>query len=209
MKKIFTFTAMTLILYTGCGVYNNIYTDYDRSTDFSEYKTFAWLPEQDSSNTPYNNQIIRNNTINYFSHCMGERGMKSNVDTPDVLLQLVVKSIKKETTVTSPIYYNYPSYYHSNPYYYPFPNYYYYSSPYYYNYYNYSQRQITRKIEYTQSTITLNVIDRKEKKLVWMGQAEGDLYDPSYIEYNLHPAVYDILSDYPVKPVHKHKKPNN
>ena len=209
MKKKILLPFIAVILLIGCGVYNNISSDYDRSADFTKYKTFAWLPDKDSSNTPYNNQIIRNNTINYFSHCMGAREMKANVDTPDVLLQLVVNSVKKETTVTSPVYNSYSNYYYSNPYYFPYPSSYYYRSPSFSNYYNYNHGYITQKIEYTQSTITLNVIDRKENKLIWKGTAEGDLYDPSYIEDNLHPAVYDILNNYPVKPIHEHKRPKN
>ena len=207
-KKIFLPLIATIFL-AGCGVYNNIYSDYDHSADFTKYKTFAWLPDKDSSNTATNNQIIRNNTINYFSHCMGERGMKANVDSPDVLLQLVVKSVKKEYTTSTPAFSGYSSFNYSNPYYYPYPNSYYYRSQNYYNYYNYNQSYITTKIEYTQSSITLNVIDTKENKLVWMGTAEGDLYDPIYIESNLHPAVYDILTNYPVKTVREHKKPKS
>ena len=209
MKKKIFLPFIAIILLTGCSVYNNISWDYDRSVDFTKYKTFAWLPDKDSTNTPTNNQIIRNNTINYFSYCMGTREMKANVDTPDVLLQLVVNSVKKETTVTSPVYNSYSNYYYSNPYYYPYPSSYYYRSPSFSNYYNYNHGYIIQKIEYTQSTITLNVIDRKENKLIWKGTAEGDLYDPSYIEDNLHPAVYDILNNYPVKPIHEHKRPKN
>ncbi|MBK6861639.1 MAG: DUF4136 domain-containing protein [Saprospiraceae bacterium] len=218
MKIFLSLTSIMLL--AACGVYNNISSDYDRSVDFTKYKTFAWLPDKDSTNTPTNNQIIRNNTINYFSHCMGERGMKANVDSPDVLLQLVVYSVKKEYTTTSPAFYNYPSYNYSNPYYYPYPNSYYYRSHNYRNYYNYNsiysgnysntnRSYTTQKVEYTQSIITLNVIDAKQNKLVWLGTAEGDLYDPSYIEYNLHPAVYDILTNYPVNTIREHKKPKS
>lgn len=53
------------------------------------------------------------------------------------------------------------------------------------------------------------MIDAKQNKLVWLGTAEGDLYDPSYIEYNLHPAVYDILTNYPVNTIREHKKPKS
>ena len=209
MKKKIFFPLIAIIFFVGCGVYNSIYSDYDRSADFTKYKTFAWLPDRDTSNMPTNNQIIRNNTVNYFSHCMGERGMKANVDTPDVLLQLVVKSIKKEYTTTSPAYSGSSSFNYSNPYYYPYPNSYYYRSQNNFNYYNFNHSYVTQKTEYTQSTITLNVIDKKENKLVWMGTAEGDLYDPSYIEYNLHPAVYDILTNYPVNTIREHKRPKN
>ena len=216
MKNKILLTLITITLLAGCSVYNKIYSDYDRSADFTKYKTFAWLPDKDSSNTATNNQIIRNNTINYFSHCMGERGMKANVDRPDVLLQLVVKSIKKEYSTTTTASYNYPGYNNSNPYYYPYPSTFYYRAHNYSNYYNYTpfnnysnRTYTTQKVEYTQSTITLNVIDVKQNKLVWIGTAEGDLYDPSYIEYNLHPAVYDILTNYPISTIREHKKPKN
>lgn len=187
------------VLFSGCNLYTDISTDRDRTADFSSYHTFAWLPDKDTTSSAYNNGIIRNNTMNYFSHCMGERGLRAEVDTPDVLLELVVTSIKKETTVLSPAYY--PSY---NPYYYPFPNAYYYRGHY---GYPYSSGYSTRQAEYHESTITLNVIDRRTNKLVWSGRAAGDLYDPSFIESNLHPAVFDILREFPIAPIREHKRP--
>ena len=51
--------------------------------------------------------------------------------------------------------------------------------------------------------ITLNFIDRKNKKLIWTGTAEGDIYDPGMINKDLHPAVHRILDEYPVKPLLK------
>lgn len=205
MKTKIILPILLLFAIAGCGVYTNVYSDYDKTIDFNKYKTFAWLPDKDTSDTQYNNQIIRNNTINYFSHCMGLRGMKANIDTPDIFLELVIVSVKKQTTVTTPLYSTTPTY-QANPYYYPYPNTYYYHSPY---YYNYSYGSITKKVEYVESTIALNVIDRKQNKLVWKGAAEGDLYDPEYIKDNLHPAVYDILNYYPIKPIVKHTKPKN
>lgn len=204
-KKLFSYlTGMLFLAIAGCGVYTDITSDYDRSVAFTKYKTFAWLPDKDTSKSEYNNQIIRNNTRNYFTHCMGERGYKARVDTPDVFLDLIVTTAKKEKTVNTPVY-NYPyDWYYDNPYYYPYPSSYYYNYPY---YYNYTTTYITQKTEYTEGAIILNVIDRKQNKLVWTGTAKGDLYDPSYIGDNLHPAVYDILNNYPVKPVREHKRP--
>lgn len=206
MRIQYSIFFLLLFLLTGCSVFNKIYTDYDRTVDFTKYKTFAWLPGKDTSNTPYNNQVIRNNTINYFTHCMAFRGMKANVDTPDVLLLLVVTSIQKQTTITKPLSPIAPADFSLNPYYYPYPNAYYYYSPY---EYNYSYRSVMYEIDYTESTITLNVIDRKLNKLVWVGSAQGDLYDPEYLQENLHPAVYNILKNYPTKSLTKHKRPQN
>lgn len=191
-----------VVLFVGCNLYTDISTDRDRTADFSTYHTFAWMADGDTAETPFNNQVIRNNTMNYFSHCMGERGLRAEVDSPDVLLELVVTSARKEVAVLSPA--RYPSY---NPYYYPFPNAYYqrghgggHGAP-------YSSGCSTGRAGYNESTITLNVIDRRLNKLVWTGRAIGDLYDPAFIESNLHPAVFDILRDFPIPLIRDHKRP--
>lgn len=200
-RGLFIFVFFLII---SCKIYTDISSNYDKSIDFTIYKTFAWLPDKDTSKTEFNNQIIRNNTRNYFSHCMAERGYKADTENPDILLELIITETKKNKTITSPTYPLYMGYYQSNPYFYPYPN------AYVYNYffdYNYSNSYITEKVEYTEGGITLNIIDKKLNKLVWTGTAKGDLYDPSSIGENLHPAVYDILKSYPVPPIKKQKRP--
>lgn len=205
MKKIIL-NIITITLLFGCSsTYNTVSSDYDRSVDFTKYATFAWLPDKaDTTNTSYNNEIIRNNIRNYFGQCMSDRGYNVNLENPDLLLQLVITNAKKERTVTS-----YPSSYYYSPYY--FGSYYYspYRFNYYYNYYpsygygysGYPGYSTTQKQEYVNGSITLNLIDRKQNKLVWSGTAEGDIYDPSHISNDLHPAVHNILNQYPVKPL--------
>lgn len=51
----------------------------------------------------------------------------------------------------------------------------------------------TQKLEYVNGSITLNFIDKKNSKLVWTGTAEGDIYDPSMVSPDLHPAVHGII----------------
>ena len=134
-------------------------------------------------------------------------------------MELVVTNSKKEKTYTYRTYNSSPWYY-SNPYYYPYPNAYYYRSYNYNNHYSYyqgypsqgysgqgnsSQSYTTQKVEYVDGAITLNFIDRKQNKLVWSGTAQGDIYDASAIADNLHPAIHDILKDYPVKPIEEKK----
>jgi hypothetical protein len=71
-RKLFhNLIGLLFLAIAGCGVYTNITSDYDRSIDFTKYKTFAWLPDKDTVGGEYNNQIIRNNARNYFTHCMG------------------------------------------------------------------------------------------------------------------------------------------
>ena len=204
MKRVINIQIIIIILFllSGCGVYMNIYTDYDHSVDFTKYKSFAWLAARDTTNNAYNNQIMRNNTRNYFSYAFAERGYNINVDSPDVFLDLIVTNVLTRELLDVPAYNPLPNWYICNPYYQACPPFYYYQYPY---YYNYSTTYAPRYMEYMDGSITLNVIDRKENKLVWTGTANGDLYDPEYMEDNLHPAVYLILNKYPVKPTKKAK----
>ena len=192
---------MLVIMVSSCSIYNNISATVDVSTDFTKYKSFAWLPDQtDSTNLPYNNEIIRNNIRNYFGQSFSERGYTVNLDSPDVLLKVIIGTKPMEKVIvnsTGPSPYYYKRYYYGSRYYYPYKFDYYYHYPRYYRYESHT-------IEYIQGSITLNVIDRKLNKLVWSGTAKGDIYDPSYINENIHPAVIAIMKKYPVAPLYNH-----
>jgi hypothetical protein len=206
MKTSIWILSIAIIVLVGCSTtYNAVSTDYDRSVDFSQYKTFAWLPDKaDTANTPYNNEIIRNNIRNYFGQCMSDRGYMFDGESPDILMQLVITNAKKERVITSyPSSYYYRPYYFGSFYYTPYPyGYYYRHYPSYgYGYSGFPGYSTTQKQEYVNGSITLNFIDRKNNKLVWTGTAEGDIYDASHISHDLHPAVHSILNEYPVKPM--------
>lgn len=204
--KIISFLALVgLTAMAGCRAYNKVYSDYDRTANFSRYKTFAWLPDRDTANSTFNNQIIRNNTLNYFTHCMGERGLQAEPDSPDVLLQLVVRSLPKQMTMTSAVHNGSSGGGRYNPYYYPHPNNYYYHTPFFYSRTTY----VTERLDYAESTITLNVYDRRLNRLVWTGSAQGDLFDPAYMADNLHTEVFRILKNFPIKPLQRERARNH
>lgn len=210
MKIIKHLSVVIVVLLIGCGLWSisgcRIYTEIsitsDETVDFSKYKTFAWLQDNmDTANTPYNNEIIRNNIRNYFGQCFAERGFSVNLDTPDVLLQIVIVNKKREKNVYYPAYpkpYYYCPYYYCSPYYSP------YSFDYYYRYpgkYCYAMGYCKETIQYIEGSITLNVIDRAQNKLIWSGTARGDIYDPEYINENIHPAVKAIMKKFPLEPI--------
>lgn len=200
---------LILLLYiaSGCSTtYNVTYADYDRSVDFALYKTFSWIPNQDNDSTAYHNQIIFNNTINYFSHELAARGLMMDNDNPDLLLSLKVTESKKnktETTGSNFPSYNYNNFYRyramspHNPYFNLNPRSYYYHGP--FNYGGYTYAYTTRTVEYTHGAITLNIMDRRHKKFIYTATVEADLYDPSVLQKELHPAVHGLLENYPVK----------
>jgi|GEM_PF-512887 len=217
-------SALALILtMTGCAVYQVVNSDYDRSADFNNYGTFAWLPDEDKTNTQLDNHIVRNNIKNYFTQeFMDEYKFQPDVKTPDLLMKIIITDTHKEKNETYAVqqpvmnnnYYNqynynnqYPANNYSNsPYYSSYPNQYAFNGMAMnnnMNNYNYSTHYVTEKIDYTQSTITLHLIDRVRNELVWSTTAEGDIYDNGAydIENEIHPAVEKIMKYFPLKPL--------
>jgi len=212
-SKIIFLCLIAAIALVGCGAYINTYSNYDKSVDFTEYKSYAWLNSQKpNAPTPYYNDVIENNAKSYVDHEFKNRGYAVDTLNPDVLLELVLKSEKKKEVVKTSNPYNYSNYtYYNDPYnqhyndnlYYNNQNYNYYPNYNYtmpYSYYS-GYNTTTTTTKYTESTITINVIDRGSNKLVWTGSAENDIYDPAYLKEEIHPAVVNILKQYPVKPI--------
>lgn len=195
------------LLLCGCtNIYKVTSISYDDQIDFVKYKTFAWLyDDADTSNSPYNNEVIRNNIRNYYGLCLSDRGLTFDPKTPDILLQLIISNAKKNKVIYeySPSTY-YRPYYYGSHYYNPYRfNYYYLDGVYYDFYYSGGERLSKQTIDYVRGSISLNIIDRASKKLIWSGTAEGNIYDASVIKKNLHPAVHRIINEFPIKPMIK------
>jgi hypothetical protein len=216
MKSKIIFSKLSLIAFialSGCAMYNNTTSNYDKSVDFTKYKTYAWLDSQKSqASTPYYNDVVENNTKNYIDLYFKDRGYTVDTLKPDVLLELVLKSEKKteEVQINNP--YNYSNNTYNNyPYnkryndnmYYNDANYNRYNNYNYSTHYSYNQSYNTKARKYTQSAITINVIDRVSNEMVWTGTAENDIYNPRYLKEEIHPAIVNILEQYPVQPIKK------
>jgi hypothetical protein len=199
----FAILGMLIAVISCSNTYRNIYTNYDKSIDFSQYNTFAWAPDSGKADNKepdvmaYDNDIIRNNVKNYITHCLTQRGYLVEVDSPDLVLHLVLLNEKKEKVITYRKY-GYMDYYYYSPFYFP----YYYP---YYRFYTWSyppfwDETTTYTKTFVKGTITINMYDRKLKKLVWTASGEGDIYDPSYIHFKVHPAIDRMMREFPDKP---------
>lgn len=192
-------------------MYDDFHSSMDKSVDFNKYGTYAWLDGNVTNDSAsYYNDVIQNNAKSFVDREFKSRGYTVDTVKPDVLVELRLTREKVEETVRTANPYNYSSYtysnyaynrqYHENVYYrtprYNSYSYYNYSTP-----YSYYPEYSTDTIEYTEGTITINVIDRSANKLVWTGSAEGDIYEPRYLKGEINPAVDEIMKLYPVKPL--------
>ena len=221
-RKLIVITLLVFTLFSGCRTYSVLNSDYDRSTDFSLYKTYAWLPDKDNESSQNQDSIIHNNIKNYFSHHFADFGYKADTENPDLLFEQVITNAIKTRTYTDqhPVISNYN--YQRNPYYTSTPNPYGYNNSKAYNY-NYKKQNYMRNNgyayrpraqqyksethteEYIESTFTLNAIDRKKNKLVWTCTIQANIYNDTYIESGIHPAVHLILKTYPANTIKSFK----
>ncbi len=215
LKHLFPILILLPFFLVGCSVYSVVSSDNNNNTDFTKYKTFAWLPDKDNSDNILNNQIMRNNIKNYFTHeFVDNYGLTANTKNPDVLIELqvtVIEKVKKDAhavTKSIPIYsYGYPypynaypnNYYSHHEYYSPQPNPYNYNS--YISGYRYQTNYIKDKHPYTESNITINMIDSKQNELVWTATAQNNIYEDETknVKNDIHPAVHKMLEYFPIK----------
>jgi len=187
-----------------------VYSDYDRTADFTKYKSYAWLHRSDSiHNYFYDNEIIERNVKNYVNDEMAKRGYTLDVKNPDLLMEYHITSKMKTYTVSNPIYNNnmmgyQPAYGMNNgmygyntarPYGYNNTPYYQSSQP-----MGYQQQQVT----YDEGTLLVDVIDRKLNQLIWRGWSVGTLTDEAALESELSGDIHKIFKNYPI-PVPKSK----
>ncbi|MFD0795401.1 DUF4136 domain-containing protein [Mucilaginibacter litoreus] len=207
VRKFKTLFTVVLLSATSCATsYKLANSDFDKTVDFSKYKTFSWIAPLDKDSISAADQIIYNNTINYFAHDLAARGMTVDNDNPDLLFQLKVSEKREQRTETArqtfPLYNNnYYFRYHAfspyNRYYNLYPRSYYYNRGFNFNDYRYGYN--TQTGDYTKSSLTLNVMDLKQRKFIYTATVEADLYDPATWKRELHPAVHTLLDNYPVK----------
>ena len=215
--RLIVMAIISTFILLGCGTYLDVYSDYDKSVNFSNYRTYAWMADKDQTNTIYNNPVVRNNLRNYVNSALTSRNFRQVANHPDVYMDMAVVNDVQPVAQT-PVYwypsvgytyyYNmyYPVYYPYYPYYPTAPNVYYspsypsysYSYPYYPYGYGYSGAYYYENDP--EGKVTLSMIDGKTNKTVWTATASGYIYDPEYDD-NLSAAVDQLISTYPGTPV--------
>ncbi|HSZ71732.1 MAG TPA: DUF4136 domain-containing protein [Cytophagaceae bacterium] len=212
---------VVMVLLSSCAP-TMVSSDYSRSTDFRNYKTFAWLPKtHDSQNdSQFDNQIVETNIKNLGSGELKSRGYTVDVDQPDLLIDFYVTVANKVEHVSTPVYgyaYNYNNYNNYNGNYNnPYRNNIYSNGNSYYNNNSYLNNNMTttivgyktQDIPYEEGTLTIVILDRKTNELVWKGWSVGTVTDESSFEYELPSDIRRLFKQFPVPviPAPKTKK---
>ncbi len=168
MKKYISYLAMAgviVIVLAGCSTSSHV--EVAQGVNFSKYKTFGWANDNNSGKDGRaDNDIVDNNIKNSISAELEKKGWRETDQRPDVLLDYnvtVAKAVKKET---EPVY-NYP---YSGYFYSPWRHrrMYFYNPGFFAGYHTYN-------VPFKEGTLTVNMIDAKNNKLIWQGWASGDV----------------------------------
>jgi hypothetical protein len=179
MKAIKIIPFLLLFILSSCGSTISVYSDFDRTIDYSQYKTYAF--HKKSIDKVQISELDKKRILQAIDYELGKKGMTKS-ETPDLLVSIFTKE-RQEVDVNQYYdnwgygwgygwrgYYGYPYYWGGRPY-------------------------VSSSIE---GTLFIDLIDTKKNELVWQGEGVGYLtQDQSKKEAVINEFVSKILAQYP------------
>jgi Domain of unknown function (DUF4136) len=184
-RKLLTMSFLVLgFLLASCASFPEIRSDYDKNTDFSRYKTFAFIQPLATDQAGYS--TITTSLIKRAVQTQLEtRGYVYSENTPDLLINFNAKVEDKTVVTQIPM----PSISH----------YYEYRGRLYSSWGSYGYE--TDIDQYKEGTLNIDIVDAARKQLVWEGVAIGRVTQKAIKEREtrINAAVQDIFAQYPFK----------
>lgn len=178
-------SALLIALVAGCASNRapNTRIDYDKSADFSVYRTFGFPKETGTDRGGYSTLVT-----SYFKSAvttaMEARGYKYTEDHPDLLVNFFMNTRERtETRRDMSLGYGYYGYR--------------------YGLYNaWPMYDDDRTVTYKVGTINVDIVDADKKQLVWEGISEGRVTDEMMANPKLtvNAVVTELMRQYPGRP---------
>jgi hypothetical protein len=167
--------TLAVVLFTGCASGPSIYVNADPAASFATYRTYNFVTPLGTDGPGYSSmlsQYLRQAT----SRELEARGYQRS-DNPDLLVNFNVQTKDKIQSTTTP----------SGP---RYGGYYGYRSGYYGVWGGY-ETQVT---QYTEGTLSIDIVDAARKQLAWEGTAIGRVRDKH--RENLKPVIDDVIAQF-------------
>lgn len=163
-----------------CGTTVKVHSDYDRSTDFTGYKTFSIYMLATTKNV---NQLNEERIWNSIRQEMSKKGYVETTDRPDLLINAVsVLNNRKYVTANSNLY-GYGG--AVRP----------------YGYWGVGRATGSTTFEahdYKEGTLLIDVVDAQKNKLVWQGTGNAEINKaPKNPDAAIRDAVTKIMNSLP------------
>jgi hypothetical protein len=179
--------ALTALFAAGCATTSGPKTriDYDKSADFSVYRTYGFPKETGTDRGGYST-LVTSYLKNSMSTAMEARGYKYSEERPDLLVNFFMNTRERTETRPSPnasLGYGYYGYR--------------------YGLYNaWPLYDDDRTVTYKVGTLNIDIVDAEKKQLVWEGIAEGrvseeELQNP---KVTINAVVTELMRQYPGRP---------
>lgn len=163
------------VVFSSCEM--NVHNSYDKTVDFSKYKTFCWMTgcQFDFNGPEYlNDSLLRENIKVALVKELESKGLKEDNNNPDLLVGFTI-TVKDEQAVIyhrpddSPVYYE------------PIKD----------------ERQV---INYLKGTLIIGMADKSMSKIVWQSESVGYMeLNPDFYEKNIRRGIKLVLKDFPPK----------
>lgn len=167
----------------GCAFSPNVRSDFDKNADFASYRTFAFADPLGTDKAGYTSLVTERLKAATLLQ-MEQRGYVFDEQSPDLLVNFLTQVSTQSEYVPPP----------------PMPwgsNYYGYRMGFYGPWASYQWGP--QVIQYTQGVLNIDLVDAKQKQLVWEGIATTtiDDLDQASSEAFIDPLVADIFARYP------------
>lgn len=171
------------VLVAGCAPRFKVSTNADPTASFASYRTYAFAKPLGTDRPDYSS-LLSEYLRTAVSRELEARGYRLTDGTPDLLVNFNVQTKDKINATSVP----------AGPVY---GGYYGYRSGYYGTWGGY-QTQVT---QYTQGTLTIDVVDAARKQLVWDGTVVGRIReeDRQNLQAVVNQVVTDIFAQYPYR----------
>jgi len=190
MKKMGLYLAGVLatagLILTGCAA--SVHVEKDATADFSKYKTFAWITENNGKKSKAND-LEDKNVHDAVSKELQKSSWREVTNNPDVLISydvLVERSTKRQS---DPVYSQSASRLYFNPYTRRYGTIFYPSQFLGYNDYNIPVRE---------GTLTITVTDAHTDKTIWQGWTTDEVSNRHLTHKELNGSVRSIFRKFDV-----------
>ncbi len=192
MKYLALLFIPALITFSGCTTIQ-VTSDFDKTVDFTKYKTFEYYGWQKDSDKLLND-LDKKRIEQAFGQEFKKRGLQYVKENGDLIVTLFIVTEKKTSTTANTTMMG-----GGGPY------------GYYGGFYGYGPgwgwgmghaTTTYNTYDYKVGTLVVDVFDAKEKKLIWEGIGQGTINDNlKKRDENIPKAVAEIMKEYPVEPL--------
>jgi hypothetical protein len=172
-------SIIVAVFASACAPSVKVSADYDRSINFSAYKTFS-MYEMKADNV---NQLNQDRIEKYIRMEMSKRGYVESNNNPDLKVNAITVLKNRRGISASTSYYGYGGFYR------PYGAW---RAP-------VAGYTSVSTYDYKDGSLVIDVIDAKLNKMIWTGSAVAEIYNqPKNPEEAISSTVAKIMSGYPV-----------